>query len=478
MKSNDKTLDLQDITPSFDFLPFGHLLRPFIDETLSELGKDTWRKSTILIPPFLVWVVLALTLRRDLNTYAVIEWMISATRWIDLNVAVHLLSDGALSHARVALGYEVFALLFRKFTASRTLEPDFHSMVSVVFDGTMLSMPDSETNRAEFGKPGSKRGESAFPQLRMVALMVVATHLVLDFAFGPCRGKTTGERSLMKQILARIKLEGLLFLFDAGFYSFLLAWEIENRKGHFIMKVSNSVKLRPIKSCSYGDGSYLSKITGKVDGRKEVLVVRVICCQIRGFRPFRLITNLLDEEREAREIARHYHQRWEIEIAFDEIKTHQCATLRGESPTVLRSKRNDLVKQELYALMTSYNVIRTLMEEGAKKSGKEVREISFLNSMQAIIDAVPILNWRGHPRVGEAMQHLIEVIGESEIEKARRPRVNPRVVKVKMSKYKKKRKAHQGEKVDYETELIIIGPPNDEGIILPNDEGVILPQAA
>jgi len=467
MNNSAQTVRLQDLTPSFNFRPLGDLLRPLINEALRETGKDTFRKGTILIPVFVVYVVLALTLRRDLNTDAVIEWMISATRWIDLQVAVSLLSEGALSHARVALGYEVFALIFKKFTATRKLEPDVHELTSVIFDGTTLNMPDTESNRKEFGKPSARRGGAAFPQLRMVALVVGATHLVLDLAFAPCRGKGTGERSLMKQILDRIKWPGLLLLFDAGFYSFLLAWTIQNRGDYFIMKISKSVKVTPIKGSQYLDGSYLAIIKGKIDGRRQEMIVRSIECQLRGFRPFRLITNRLDQKIAAREIVKHYHKRWEVELAFDEIKTHQCATLRGQAPTVLRSKRQDLVKQELYALVISYNVVRCLMRQGAKSRQKEAVEISFLDSLQAIIDAVPILNWADHPRPSEAMKYLIQVIGSSEIDRARRPRVNPRVVKVKMSKFKRKNKADRGELRDFDKDLSIIAPPHDEVAALP-----------
>lgn len=458
MKNTAQTVKLQDITPSFNFLPFGDSLRPFIDEALRELGKDTFRKGTVLVPVFVVYVVLALTLRRDLNTQAVIEWMVSATRWIDLNLTVKLLSEGALSHARVALSYEVFALIFYKVVATWKLEPDFHHLVSVVFDGTTLTMPDTQSNREEFGKPGSTGAGAAFPQLRLCALVVGATHLVLDLAYSACRGKGTGERSLMGQILERVKRTGLLFLFDAGFYSFALVYQMQTRSQHFIMKVSKSVKLMPIKGSQMADGSYEAIIRGKIEGQWQLLRVRVLSCQLRGFRPFRLITNLMDEKIAAREIVKHYHKRWEIEIAFDEIKTHQCATLRGQSPTVLRSKRQDLVKQELYALVISYNEVRCLMEQGAERQHKLAVEISFLDSLQSIIDAVPNFNWSGHPKLSEATKYLIMVIGKSEIDRARRPRVNPRVVKVKMSKFKRKRETHQGESRDFDKDLTIIAP--------------------
>jgi hypothetical protein len=459
MQNSAPSVGLQQIAPSYDFRPFGDLLRPLIQEALIELKKDRFRKGTILIPIFLVWVVFALTIRRDLNTQAVIGWMVSAARWIDLNLALTLLSEGALSHARVAIGFELFELIFKKLGASVELSPDFHGLVTVIFDGTSMTMPDTKTNRAEFGKPGSRTGEAGYPQLRMVSLLVGTTHVMLDLAFAACRGKGTGERSLMMQILERITSRGLLFLFDAGFYSFALAWMIQQRDEHFLMKVSKSLKLIPIKGSTLSDGSYLARITGKVDGQIKEMSVRVIDCRLRGFRPFRLITNLLDEKITAREIVKHYHQRWEIEIAFDEIKTHQCARLRGQMPTIFRSKRPDLVKQELYALMITYTTMRLLMQRAAAQAGKKPVEISFLDTLQAIIDAVPLFNWKQHPHSEEeSLGYLLSVIAASEIESARRPRINPRVVKVKMSNFARKNKTHRGKTIDFDRDLSIRAP--------------------
>jgi hypothetical protein len=462
MQNSVQSVRLQQITSSYDFRPFGDLLRPLIQEALREAGKDHFRKGTILIPVFLVWVVFALTIHRDLNTHAVIEWMVSATRWIDLNLAASLLSEGALSHARVALGFEVFECIFKKLSATVELSPDFHGLVTAIFDGTTMSLPDTEKNQAEFGKPSSRTGEAGYPQLRMVSLLVGATHVMLDLAFAACRGKGTGEHSLMKQILERTTRRGLLFLFDAGFYSFALAWTIQQRDEHFLMKVSQNLNLVPIIGGVLGDGSYLARITGKIDGRMQEMTVRVIECRLRGFRPFRLITNLRDEKITAREIVKHYHQRWEIEIAFDEIKTHQCARLRGQIPTIFRSKRPDLVKQELYALMITYTTMRLLMQRAAERAGKKPVEISFLDTLQAIIDAVPLFNWKEHPHPEQAMDYLLSVIAAYEIECARRPRINPRVVKVKMSKFARKNKTHRGEVRDFDKDLLIIAPSPPE----------------
>jgi hypothetical protein len=457
MQNNSVSRGLQQIAPSFEFEPFGQLLRPSIEAALRETGQDKVRKGTILLPLFLVSIVLGLTLRRDLNTEAVIQWLVSTRRWMELKLETHLLSDGALSHARVRLGFEVFRRIFDKFAATQKLTPDFHGLTTLLFDGSTLNMPDTEKNQAEFPKHTTQHGAAGFPQLRVMALLVGATHFVLDLAFAACRGKGTGEHSLMREILQRLPWRQWLLLVDIGLYSFALLWTVQQRHEYFLLKVKQDLRFTPIRGSAYGDGSYLAVLTGKIDGRRQSLTVRVIDCQLRGFRPFRLMTNLLDPKITARELVRHYHQRWEIEIAFDEIKTHQAATLRGQSPTILRSRRADLVKQELYALFISYNGLRALMQQAAEQSGKAPRELSFLQTLQAVIDATPYMNWRAHPRsLKRQRRYLLGVIAESEIEFARRPRINPRVVKVNGSKFARKTAAHQGEKRDFEKDLFIL----------------------
>ena len=184
--------------------------------------------------------------------------------------------------------------------------------------------------------------------------------------------------------------------------------------------------------------------------------VRVIRLQIPGFRPVTLVTNILDTSFTARELAIHYHKRWDIEIAYDEIKTHQCATLRGQSPTTFRSKRPDLVEQELYALLITYNAVRLLIRRAAEEHGKAPCSISFLDALQHIINAAPLMTADEPERRQDKFSYLLTLIADCDIDRPRRHRINPRVVKIKMSKFKRKNKTHKSEKRNLEKELKII----------------------
>jgi len=460
------------IGASFSFAPFSNIFQPLVEETLTEQGKDQYRKGTILTPKLLVWLVLVLTLRRDLNYHNALNWMVSGFRWLWslLPSQSVIVRDGAISHARVKLGFEVFRALFYKLTASFwPIAPDFHGRVSVAFDGSTGTMPDTECNVDEFNKPSSRSGNAAFPQLRMMALMVLSVRLLLAIGYAPYAGKGTGERSLMMQMLGRIARKGLLFLLDAGLYSFEIMWEIDQADQAFIVKAPRTVKPKHIKTLP--DGSYLAQLAKKVEdlnapptksGRKRwkrvSLTVRVIRFEIPGFRPVTLITNIMDTSITAREIALHYHQRWDIEIAYDEIKTHQCATLRGQSPTTFRSKRPDLVQQELYAMLVMYNLVRLLIRQAAAEHGKDPRLISFLDALQHTINAAPLMtvDELDQSQKENKFMYLLRVIADCDIDRPRRHRINPRVVKVKMSKFKRKNKQHKSEKRNLEEELKII----------------------
>jgi len=454
----------------FSLAPFGRILHPLVKQVLTEQGKAKYRKGTILIPQLLVWLVLTLTLRRDLNYQKVLNWMVSGFRWLHalLPAQSKLVQDGAISHARVALGITVFRVLFTRLTCLfQKLEPDFHGWISVAFDGSTGTMPDTDANVAAFHKPRSGRGTAAFPQLRMMTLMALSVRLLLDIAYAPYCGKGTGERALVREMLATLERSGLLFLLDAGLYAFDILWDIDQKQHTFIVKASRRAKFKPIQS--FADGSFLARLTHKIpdpdtpktkSGRqrwkKVYLYVRVIRFQIPGFRPVTLVTNILDPTITAREMALHYHQRWDIEVAYDEIKTHQCATLRGQSPTTFRSKRPDLVKQELYALLIMYNAVRLLIYQAAVKQGKDPRFISFLDALQHIIDAAPMMTADASEHTEDKFCYLLRLIADCDIDRPRRQRINPRVVKVKMSKFKRKNKRHKSENRDIEKELEIL----------------------
>lgn len=150
MRFSTMTEAFEHIGPTFSLAPFAEILQPLIEEVLAEQGPDRFRKGTLLIPKVLIWLVLALTIRRDLNCQKVLNWMLSSFRWLKglLPATAKLVAEGTISHARVKLGVDLFRLLLVKLTASfKEIAPDFHGRVSVAFDGSTGTMPDSEPNQ-------------------------------------------------------------------------------------------------------------------------------------------------------------------------------------------------------------------------------------------------------------------------------------------------------------------------------------------
>jgi len=308
--------------------------------------------------------------------------------------------------------------------------------------------------------------------VRLVCLLALSVRLVLEVAYGAYVGKGTGERALLRQILGRGVGQSLLFLLDAGLYAFELIWAIDDQQQAFLVKVPRTVKLKGLKTLS--DGSYLALLHGKIENpetstpdqgrtrwKKVSMLVRVIDSTIPGFRPVRLMTNILDPNITARELVLHYHKRWDIEIAYDEIKTHQCVTLRGQSPTTFRSKRPDLVEQELYAMLIMYNLVRQLIAQAAAGHGKDPRLISFSDALQHLLEAAPLMTALEPDQKAVEFEVLLAVIADCDIDRPRRARINPRVVKVKMSKFNRKGPTDKSEDRDIAKELKIIGPRSD-----------------
>ncbi len=294
-----------------------------------------------------------------------------------------LANKAAISHARDRLGPEPMALLFDRVAKPLATAGTPGSWLAgrrlVAVDGTCLDLPDSVANDVFFGRPGVNKGErSAFPQARVVALAECGTHAIFEAVIG---AYTASEASLSTQLLGRLQ-PGMLCLADRGFYSFS-AWEKACSTGaDLLWRVKDNLILEPVGDLP--DGSWLAEVFHSTADRRRQrpIRVRVISYTIEDGRDptgeFRLVTTLLDHrEAPATQLAAAYAQRWEIETAFDELKTHQ----RGPR-AVLRSKSPELITQEIWGHLCCHYAIRTLMLDAAEHAGHDPDRVSFVAALR------------------------------------------------------------------------------------------------
>ena len=216
-----------------------------------------------------------------------------------------------------------------------------------------------------------------------------------------------------------------------------------------MVRVKSNLVLQPVQRLS--DDSYLAKIYPSSYARKkdrEGILVRVIEYTLDdpqrtgNGEKHRLMTNLLDAEQfPALELVAGYHERWEVEMVFDEQKTHQDPR-RAEKPANLRSETPDGVRQEMYAVSLGHFVVRALMCEAARPVKLDVDRLSFIGCLRILQCRLPECDSRTSASFQAWYRALLWELRHEQIP-PRRNRINPRVIKRKMSKWNKKRPEHR-----------------------------------
>jgi Transposase DDE domain len=241
-------------------------------------------------------------------------------------------------------------------------------------DGSCLDMADTEENRAAFGVPGASRGESAFPQLRLVALVENGTHVLFGARLA---AYAEGETTLAHAVLGALR-PGMLCLADRCFFGHAL-WQRAARTGaDLLWRVKGNLRLP--RERVLPDGSYLTRVYPSDKDRRHRmhgLQVRVVEYQLEGLAEaeplYCVVTTILDpQQAPAAELAALYHERWDIEVALAELKTG----LRG-ARVVLRSKTPELVRQEVWGLLLTHFAVRGLMHEAALQADEDPDRLSF-----------------------------------------------------------------------------------------------------
>ena len=332
-----------------------------------------------------VYYVIALALYMQSSYREVLRCLLEGIQWLAGPAAIHVTGSSGISQARTRLGWEPLRHLHdqvvKPIAVAATKGAWYRKWRLVSLDGSTLDVADEKGNDEAFGRPGASKGKSAYPQIRFVSLVENGTHVLFGSRMADY---ATSEIALAKTVLVSL-CKGMLCLADRGFFGSEMWKEAAATGADLLWRVKKDILLPCEKRLP--DGSYLSRIDASAQARRNGrngVVVRVIEYRLEGVEGseplYRLATTILDDEQaSATELAALYHDRWEIETAFDELKTH----LRG-ARIVLRSKTPDLVRQEFYGLLMAHFAIRGLMHEAALESGEDPDRLSFLHAVRVV----------------------------------------------------------------------------------------------
>jgi hypothetical protein len=380
-----------------DYISLGVIAKAFplttIHSVLAKTKKASIRQRD-LPAHVVIYYVVALALYMQSSYREVLRCLLEGIQWLrDPSANLKVAGKSGISQARARLGWEPLAQLqdqlIQPIAVQNTKGAWYRQWRLVSLDGSTFDVADEQLNEQAFGRPGASRGSSAYPQIRFVSLVENGTHVLFGSKMD---AYATGETTLAKAVLPRLR-KGMLCLADRNFFSFALWKQARATGADLVWRVKKNMRLACEKRLP--DGSYLSRIyPSERDWRRKSnsIIVRVIDYELDGVADaepiYRLVTTILDHEKApAKELAALYHERWEIETALDELKTH----LRG-SKIVLRSKTPDLVRQEFYGFMMAHFAIRGLMHEAALKANEDPDRLSFIHAVRVVRRKLPVYN--------------------------------------------------------------------------------------
>lgn len=383
-----------------DHISLGVLTAQFPLELVEQMLFETERTSERerdLPAHVMVYYAIALALYANVSTREVLRCLLEGVRWLgDPTAAAAPAGKSGISQARTRLGAAPLEALYRAVVSpvatAGTRSAWYRGWRVMSLDGTTLDVGDTVANRRAFGGPASSRGVNTtggFPQVRLVGLLETGTHVLCGVQLGAYH---TGEVTLAAAVLPHLT-GAMLCLADRGFLSFDLWKQAAATEAALVWRAKSSMRL-PVRQ-RFADGSYRSELRWNAHCRsrdRTPIPVRVVAYTLSGVpdaeATYRVVTTILEPDRApAAELAALYHERWKMETAFDEFKTH----LRGVQ-RVLRSKTPELVRQEAWGFLLAHFALRALMHEaalGALPQSRDPDTLSFTHALRVTHRTLP-----------------------------------------------------------------------------------------
>lgn len=415
-----------------------HLDPVFIEEALHATGTATLRRRRLPAEQ-VIWLVIGMALVRDRSIANVVQQLDLVLPTED---GVTTVVPSAVAQARARLGADPLEWLFERtagaWATSSAVRDQWRGLGLYGVDGTTLRVPDSDENRRHFGSQNEgERGATGYPLVRLVAVMALRSHLLAAACFGPYE---IDERQYAKALWETIPEQSLVLL-DRNYLQASALVGLTAADRHWLTPAKSNSTWTVVERLGPGDELVEIEVSSEARRKDPSLPdgfrARAIRYQRRGYPPRTLLTSLLDADAyPAEELRVLYHERWEIELGFGEVKTDMLQRMEA-----IRSRSPEMVTQEIWGLLIAYNLVRLEIARTAAEIGVSPTRISFVASVRMIIDE---WSWSTHSSPGAIPRHLANLRDKIRVFllPPRRPaRVFPRAVKVKMSNYARKRPA-------------------------------------
>lgn len=417
-----------------------HVDPKWVREALEATGTATVRRRRLPAEQ-VVWLVIGMAMFR--------KWPIH-----DLVGRLNLVLPGrtrtvvpsTVAEAREKLGAEPLEQLFemsaRKWAHESARRHAWRGLAMYGVDCSTLRVADSKQNRDHFGSSEGRSGESGYPMLRLATLMAVRSHLLANAAFG----RFEDSEPVLTSSLWREVPDDSLVLVDRNFLTagILVPLVRDGRNRHWMTRAKTTTKWVVLESMAPGDDLVELQISAEARSMDPSLpktyVVRAIKYQRKGFQPQTMLTSLTDATKyPAKDVVARYHERWELELGYDEIKTEML-----DRQETIRSRTVDGVGQELWGILLAYNLIRLEMERTADDLGVEPTQISFVSAMRLVCDTWVWCSIASSGAIPARLNTMRDLFTRLVLPARRSVRSYPRAVKIKMSNYARKLPTSRG----------------------------------